>query len=138
MGCFFFDPVVGLISDRVSTRWESFAHFGLDGFTICHNGHFTFFRPDFTENGRLVYAYITYSVMMMVYSFINVPYASLLGVISSDPKERTALAFLQNGFAFIGSLIALWLIEPFGKNLRRRNPLHLLWVGYMQWLFLVS
>jgi GPH family glycoside/pentoside/hexuronide:cation symporter len=55
-------------------------------------GIFTFFRPDFSENGRLVYAYITYSVMMMVYSLINVPYASLLGVISSDPKERTALA----------------------------------------------
>ncbi|HIB8180116.1 MFS transporter [Elizabethkingia anophelis] len=112
----FFDPVVGLISDRVSTRWGKFRPFlvwMVLPFAIM--GIFTFFRPDFSENGRLVYAYITYSVMMMVYSLINVPYASLLGVISSDPKERTALASYRMVFAFIGSLIALWLIEPLVK-----------------------
>ena len=88
---------------------------GMDGYTICSNGHLYIFRPDFSENGRLVYAYITYSVMMMVYSLINVPYASLLGVMSSDPKERTALASYRMVFAFIGSLVALWLIEPLVK-----------------------
>lgn len=51
----------------------------------------------------------------MVYSLINVPYASLLGVMSSDPKERTALASYRMVFAFIGSLVALWLIEPLVK-----------------------
>jgi GPH family glycoside/pentoside/hexuronide:cation symporter len=50
--------------------------------------------------------------MMMVYSLINVPYASLLGVMSADGKERTTLSSYRMVFAFAGSLVALWLIEP--------------------------
>ena len=49
---------------------------------------------------------------MMVYSLINVPYASLLGVMSSNPKERTALSSYRMIFAFLGSILALVLIEP--------------------------
>lgn len=53
--------------------------------------------------------------MMMVYSLINVPYASLLGVMSSDPKERTSLSSYRMIFAFLGSILALILIEPLVK-----------------------
>ena len=62
--------------------------------------------------GKLVYAYITYGVMMMIYSLINVPYASLLGVISDNPKSRTALSSYRMIFAFGGSILALLTIEP--------------------------
>ena len=50
--------------------------------------------------------------MMMVYSGINVPYASLLGVISPDPKERNTLSTFRMMFAYIGSFIALLLFMP--------------------------
>jgi glycoside/pentoside/hexuronide:cation symporter, GPH family len=60
----------------------------------------------------------------MVYSVINVPYASLLGVMSSNRKERTTLSSYRMVFAFGGSLLALWLIEPlvnhFGGNLNSK------------------
>jgi GPH family glycoside/pentoside/hexuronide:cation symporter len=63
--------------------------------------------------------------MMMVYSIINVPYASLLGVMSSDRKERTTLSSYRMVFAFGGSLLALWLIEPlvnhFGGNMNSKT-----------------
>jgi GPH family glycoside/pentoside/hexuronide:cation symporter len=72
----------------------------------------TFTVPSLSGRGLLIYAYITYSLMMMIYSLINVPYASLLGVISSDPKQRNILASFRMAFAFAGSLIALALIEP--------------------------
>ena len=112
----FFDPFVGVYSDRVKTRWGKFRPFLLWGalpFAII--GVLTFYTPDFGSAGKLVYAYITYSIMMMVYSLINVPYASLLGVMSSDGKERTTLASYRMVFAFGGSLVALWLIEPLVK-----------------------
>ena len=112
----FFDPFVGIYSDRINTKWGKFRPFLLwvaVPFAII--GVLTFYTPDFAHNGKLIYAYITYSLMMMVYSLINVPYASLLGVMSSDGKERTTLASYRMVFAFAGSLIALWMIEPLVK-----------------------
>jgi glycoside/pentoside/hexuronide:cation symporter, GPH family len=112
----FFDPFVGIYSDRIDTKWGKFRPFLLwvaVPFAII--GVLTFYTPNFAHDGKLIYAYITYSLMMMVYSLINVPYASLLGVMSSNGKERTTLASYRMVFAFAGSLVALWLIEPLVK-----------------------
>jgi len=59
-----------------------------------------------------VYAYVTYIMMMIIYSAINVPYASLLGVMSSDPRERNTLSSYRMSFAFIGSFITFMLLQP--------------------------
>ena len=107
------DPIVGAIADRTHSRWGKFRPYIL--WTAIPFGFFgvlTFSSPDFGTTGKIVYAYVTYSVMMMVYSLINVPYASLLGVISDDPKQRTILSSYRMVFAFGGSILALVLIEP--------------------------
>ena len=109
----FFDPVVGVIADRTKSKWGKFRPYLLYvavPFGII--GVLTFTVPSFSGTGMLLYAYITYSIMMMIYSLINVPYASLLGVISADPKQRNTFASFRMAFAFAGSLIALALIEP--------------------------
>lgn len=80
--------------------------------SFCTDWYFTFTTPELNDTGKLVYAYITYSLMMMVYSAINVPYASLLGVMSPDPKERNTLSTYRMTFAYIGSFIALLLFMP--------------------------
>lgn len=108
-----FDPIVGVMADRTHSRWGKFRPYLLwlaVPFGIV--GVLTFTTPDWSLSGRIVYAYATYSLMMMVYSAINVPYASLLGVMSPDPRERNVLSTFRMTFAYIGSFIALLLFMP--------------------------
>ncbi len=109
----FFDPIVGAVADRTSSRWGRFrpyllylaVPFGLIGVL-------TFLTPPMGETGKIVYAFVTYGLMMMVYSAINVPYASLLGVMSPDPAHRNTLATYRMTFAYLGSFVALLLFMP--------------------------
>ncbi len=108
-----FDPVVGIIADRTRSRWGHFRPYLLYlSIPFALIGILTFMTPDLSDTGKVVYAYITYSLMMMVYSGINVPYASLLGVMSADPKDRNTLSTYRMTFAYIGSFIALLLFMP--------------------------
>ena len=108
-----FDPIVGVIADRTSSRWGKFRPYLLYlAIPFALIGVLTFYTPPFGDVGKLVYAYLTYSLMMMVYSGINVPYASLLGVMSPDPKERNTLSTYRMMFAYLGSFIALLLFMP--------------------------
>ena len=110
----FFDVFVGIISDRTKSRYGKYRPYILwFALPFAVMGAVTFFAPDFGQTGKIVYAYITYSLMMIVYSLINVPYASLLGAISSDPKERNSLSSYRMSFAFIGSFVTFMLLQPF-------------------------
>jgi sugar (Glycoside-Pentoside-Hexuronide) transporter len=109
----FLDPIIGVIADRTETRWGKFRPYLLYialPFGII--GVLTFVTPHFSAEWKLAYAYLTYTLMMMVYSAINVPYASLLGVMTPNPKERTTLSSYRMFFAYLGSFIALLIIQP--------------------------
>lgn len=115
------DPLVGIVADRTKSRFGKFRPYLLwvaVPFGII--GVLTFTTPDMGMTGKIIYAYTTYTLMMMIYSLINVPYASLLGVISGDPKQRTELSSYRMIFAFMGSILVLLLVEPlvdiFGKT----------------------
>jgi len=107
------DPIMGVIGDRTNTRWGKFrpylfwvaVPFGITGVIL-------FTTPNFNEMGKLVYAYITYTLMMMVYTAINVPYASLLGVMTADGNERTSFASFRMLFAFGGSILVVLIYQP--------------------------
>jgi len=109
----FLDPIIGVIADRTETRWGKFRPYLLYiaiPFGII--GVLTFVTPHFSTEWKLAYAYLTYTLMMMVYSAINVPYASLLGVMTPNPQERTTLSSYRMFFAYLGSFIALLIIQP--------------------------
>ena len=109
----FFDVFVGIISDRTKSRYGKYRPYLLwFAIPFAVMGAITFFAPDFGQTAKLVYAYVTYSLMMIVYSLINVPYASLLGAISSDPKERNSLSSYRMSFAFVGSFVTFMLLQP--------------------------
>ncbi len=108
-----FDPFVGILSDRTNTRWGKFRPYLLwMAFPFGVIGVLMFTTPEMSVGGKIIYAYVTYSVMMIVYSLINVPYASLMGVMTDDSKQRTTLATIRFIFAFGGSFLVLGLFQP--------------------------
>lgn len=109
----FLDPFIGVLGDRTESRFGKFRPYLLwvaIPFGIC--GVLTFSTIDGSETAKLIYAYVTYTLMMMIYSLINVPYASLLGVMSSNPQTRTEFSSYRMTFAFGGSILVLALVEP--------------------------
>ena len=121
------DPIFGVIADRTRSRWGKFRPwilFGAVPFSVL--GVLTFLVPpiSWTPAMRLLYAYVTYTSMMMVYSAVNVPYASLLGVISPNGHDRNALSSYRMFFAYAGSFIALALVEPLVRNFSNLGGIH--------------
>jgi GPH family glycoside/pentoside/hexuronide:cation symporter len=113
VGDAFIDPLIGIMGDRTNTRWGKFRPYLLwiaIPFGII--GVLTFTTPELSASGKIIYAYVTYSLMMIIYSLINVPYASLMGVMTADGKERTTLATYRFIFAFGGSFLVLGLYQP--------------------------
>jgi GPH family glycoside/pentoside/hexuronide:cation symporter len=115
------DFIMGLISDRTKTRWGKYRPWILwtalpFGITTI----LTFTTPDLSYSGKLIYAYVTYSALIIIYTANNIPYAALMGVMSSDPGERTSLSSYRFIFAFLGGLITqglnIYLVAFFGKG----------------------
>ncbi len=110
----FFDPIVGMVADRTTTRWGKFRPYLLwfvVPFGVC--GALAFITPPFGGAGKLVYAYITYGLIGLVYSAINLPYSALLGVISPSSEERTK----ASSFRFIGAYSAGLVVNLFTLDL---------------------
>lgn len=107
------DPMMGVIADRTQTRWGKYRPYLLWislPFAVC--GVLLFTTPDFGATGKLVWAYITYMLMMTVYTAINVPYGAMLGVMTDDSDTKTVFSSYRMFFAYGGSFIALFAWEP--------------------------
>jgi GPH family glycoside/pentoside/hexuronide:cation symporter len=107
------DPMMGIISDRTNTKWGKYRPYLLwvaPLFSIC--GILLFTTPDLNYGGKLIWAYVTYILMMTVYTGINVPYGAMLGVMTDDSNEKTVFSSFRMFFAYGGSFISLFLWEP--------------------------
>ena len=107
------DPMMGIIADRTHTRWGKYRPYLLwiaAPFSIC--GILLFTTPDWGYGAKLIWAYVTYILMMTIYTAINVPYGSMLGVMTDSPKEKTVFSSFRMFFAYTGSFISLLIWEP--------------------------
>ena len=107
------DPMMGAIADRTHTRWGKYRPYLLwvaAPFSIC--GILLFTTPDWGYAAKLVWAYVTYILMMTVYTGINVPYGAMLGVMTEDSQEKTVFSSFRMFFAYGGSFIALFAWDP--------------------------
>ena len=101
------------IFDRTNTKWGKYRPYLLwvaPLFSIC--GILLFTTPDWEYGTKLIWAYVTYIMMMTVYTGINVPYGAMLGVMTDDPNEKTVFSSFRMFFAYGGSFLALFLWEP--------------------------
>jgi sugar (glycoside-pentoside-hexuronide) transporter len=115
------NPVMGAIADRTNTRWGKFRPYLLwTAVPFGIIGVLTFTTPNLSAGSKIVYAYVTYALLRIVYTVNNVPYASLTGVITGDPDERTSIASWRQIFAnsagFIVQSLAVPMIAWFGQG----------------------
>lgn len=108
------DPMMGIIADRTSTRWGRYRPYLLwMSVPFAVAGILTFLSPSFDSYTlRHIYAYASYILMMTVYTAINVPYGAMLGVVTSDPQEKSVFSSYRMFFAYVGSFLAMGLFEP--------------------------
>ena len=115
------DPIMGIIADRTNTRWGKFRPYILwMALPYAILAVLAFTTPDFGNTGKVIYAGVTYLLLMTVFTAINLPYSSLGAVITADSYERAGLNSYRFVFAFIGQLIvtgtALTLANYFGRG----------------------
>lgn len=120
----FSDPIMGALADRTRTRFGQFRPYLLWGaIPLAGAGILTFTVPDLGESGKLIWAYATYIFMMLAYTFINVPYGALLGVITSDTQQRTQLTSFRFIGAFSGGTLVAYLTPELVSLLGQGNDI---------------
>lgn len=115
------DFITGAIADRTNTRWGKFRPYLLwMCVPLAIVTVLTFTVPDFDPTGKLIYAWVTYNVLMLFYTAINIPYSALSGVMTDDPLERTSLNSYRMVLAQCGGFLVngamLPLVKYFGKG----------------------
>jgi GPH family glycoside/pentoside/hexuronide:cation symporter len=108
------EPIMGLICDRTRTRWGKYRPYLL-WMAIPYGlfGYLIFANPDLEQTGKIAYAYFTYAMMMMTYTAINVPYSSLMGVLSPSSHART----IASNFRFVGAYGGGLLVSMYVRTL---------------------
>jgi len=117
----FTDPVMGAIADRTRTRYGKFRIYLLvAGLPMAAAAVLTFTTPGLDDTGKLIWAYITYSMLMLLYTVLSTPYSALSGVMTARSQERTTLISIRFLFAFTGGALinkyTLPLVEYFGAG----------------------
>ncbi|KHF40114.1 MFS transporter [Halalkalibacter okhensis] len=110
------DPLVGSLVDRTNTRFGRFRPYLLFwAIPFAGLAFLCFTTPDFTEGGKLIYAYVTYIGLSIVYTFVNVPYAALTPALTKNSNEIVSLTSVRMIFANLGGVIVAYFV-PFLSN----------------------
>lgn len=115
------DPMMAALADRTKSRWGKYRPWILfTAFPFAVSGILCFTNVDLSTVGKIVWAYVTYNLLMMSYTAGNVPYSSLMGVMTADSGERTGLNQIRFIFANFAMLIVqgatLPLVGMLGKG----------------------
>jgi GPH family glycoside/pentoside/hexuronide:cation symporter len=113
-----FDPTIGMIADRTQTRWGKFRPYLL-WLAIPYGAltYIMFITPNWGHSAKILYAYLTYILATTLFTAVNIPYSSLMAVMTPNAKERTVLSQYRFFFAFIGQMLVTALMLPLAKYL---------------------
>ncbi|MDZ7923663.1 MAG: MFS transporter [Marinagarivorans sp.] len=106
----FTDPAMGAIADRTNSRWGKFRPYLLFGaIPMAGAAVLTMTTPDLSDNGKIIWAYATYTLMMLCYTILSTPYSSLAGVITADADVRNSIFGIRFFFAYaVGTIVGLF------------------------------
>jgi len=110
VAAFGFNPIIGAIADRTVSRWGKFRPWIL--WTAVPLGviaMLAFSTPDFSYKGKLIYAVVTYTLLLLLYAANNLPYSALSGVITGDMKERNSMS----AYRFVAVMFAQFFVQVF-------------------------
>jgi glycoside/pentoside/hexuronide:cation symporter, GPH family len=110
VAAFIFNPIIGILADRTNSRWGKFRPWIL--FTAIPMGVvalLAFSTPDFSYKGKLIYAAVTYTFLLLLYASSNLPYAALSGVLTGDMGERNSLS----SYRFVAVMFAQFFVQVF-------------------------
>ena len=113
------DPIMGALADRTRSKYGRFRPWLLwIAFPYALFSVLMFTTPEWTYNSKVIYAFVTYFLLSITYTAINIPYCSLGTVMTADPKERVACQsyrFVMVGIAtLLLSLTLLPMADWFG------------------------
>ncbi|GAA4160449.1 MFS transporter [Chryseobacterium ginsenosidimutans] len=107
---FVFNPMIGALADRTRTKWGKFRPWILlTAIPLGAAALFAFSTPDFSYKGKMIYAAVTYSVLLLLYAANNLPYAALSGVITGDMSERNSIS----SYRFVAVMFAQFFVQVF-------------------------
>lgn len=107
---FLFNPIIGALADRTPSRWGKFRPWIL--YTAVPLGvvaFLAFSTPDFSYKGKLIYAAVTYTLLLLLYASNNLPYSALSGVITGDMGERNSIS----SYRFVAVMFAQFFVQVF-------------------------
>lgn len=110
VAAFGFNPIIGAIADRTVSKWGKFRPWIL--FTAIPLGVIAllaFSTPDFSYKGKVIYAVVTYTLLLLLYAANNLPYSALSGVITGDMKERNSMS----AYRFVAVMFAQFFVQVF-------------------------
>ncbi|MBC3767160.1 glycoside-pentoside-hexuronide (GPH):cation symporter [Neptunicella marina] len=129
------DPVMGSLADRTKSRWGKFRPYLLFlaiPFGICSVIAFT--TPDLSAENKIIYAYLTYGLLMLAYTAINIPYSALGGVLTADVDERVSVQSYRFVLGMTGGLLVSSLTLPMVDYFGNGNPA----IGYQRAMMAMS
>lgn len=101
-----FDLSVGALVDRTKTKYGKarpwLLWMGIP-FGLCVI--LLFINPGWGSNGTIIYAFITYALLNMVYSSVNIPYGALTALMTQNSYQRTLLNIFRMTSAYVGAVI---------------------------------
>ena len=105
-----FNPIVGALADRTNSKWGKFRPWILwTAVPLGVTSVLAFTTPDFSYNGKVIYAVITYTLLLLLYAGSNLPYSALSGVITGDMKERNSIS----AYRFVAVMFAQFFVQVF-------------------------
>lgn len=110
IAAFGFNPIVGAIADRTNSKWGKFRPWILwTAIPLGIISVFAFSTPNFAYQGKVIYAVVTYTLLLLLYAASNLPYSALSGVITGDMKERNSIS----SYRFVAVMFAQFFVQVF-------------------------